>query len=381
MLTIEDKIQEIRGNFPVTKELIYFDHAAVAPIHKKTSQALNNYIEYFMKYGIRDYKIWAEKAQSIREKAADFIGAQSEEIAFIKNTSAGISIIANGVKFNNGDNVIIPDMEFPANVYPWMNLNRIGVETRFLKNRDGKIDLNDLDSLINKNTRLVSASWVEFSNGFRNDINGISKLCAEKSEKFGRKIYFCLDAIQGLGALKLDLRQIDIDFAVADGHKWFLALEGAGILYCNKKVIDEIHPSSVGWKSVTNPLDFTNIHFDLQPSANKFEEGSLNIAGILSLGASLDLLNEYGIQNIEKRVLGLTKYAEKLLLSKNIEIISPLEEKYRSGILSFKVNEIDKTFLKLLANKVQLSKRGDALRISPHFYNTEEEIERFAELI
>ena len=369
-------INEIRSNFPVVNNLIYFDHAAVAPIHSMTKIALNEYIEHFQNYGIRDYQFWFEKCEGIRIKFAQFIGAEASEIAFIKNTSAGISIIANGVDFIEGDNVIVPDIEFPANVYPWMSLERKGVNTKFLKTENGTIDLNRLSDLIDSNTRLVAISWVEFSSGFRNDLNAISELCKEKSRLYGRKIYFCVDAIQGLGALKLDLKETEIDFLAADGHKWFMALEGAGILYVNKNVIKDINPVIVGWKSVTDPLDFTYIHYELQKSALKFEEGSMNVAGIVSIGASLDLFNKYGIEFIEERVLNLSKYASNLLLKKELSVTSTQKDNHRSGIVTFKPDNIDEVFLKLLAHKIQLSKRGESLRISPHFYNTEEEIEK-----
>jgi len=374
-------IEEIRANFPVVQNLIYLDHSAVAPLHNESKKVLDEYINYIMKFGIKDYSIWADKIEDIRAKFARFIGADASEIAFIKNTSSGLSILANGIKYNEGDNVIIPDIEFPSNVYPWMNLERHGVETRFLKTKNGTVNINDLEKLIDSKTRVVSVSWVEFSSGFRNDLATISRICREKSELYGRKIYFCVDVIQGMGALKLDLKDIEIDFLAADGHKWFLSLEGAGILYCNKKIIKDVHPAYVGWKSVKDPLNFSNIHFELQESAAKFEEGSMNVAGILSMDASLDLFNRYGIENIEKRVLELTGYAADLLLKKNIEVTSNLEKQHRSGILTFKTKDIDKDYLKLLENKVQLSKRGDVLRISPHFYNTKEEIERFVEII
>jgi len=376
-----NNIEEIRSDFSVTKNLIYFDHAAVAPLHYQSRKIVDEYLNYFLNFGIKDYSIWAEKIEEIRSKFAEFIGADACELAFIKNTSAGLSAFANGIKFNQGDNVIIPDIEFPSNVYPWMNLERLGVKTKFLRTKEGIVDLNELENLIDSKTRVVSVSWVEFSNGFRNNLAAISEICRIKSKEYGRKIYFCVDVIQGLGAFKLDLKEIEIDFLAADGHKWFLALEGAGILYCNKKILNDIHPVFVGWKSVKNPLNFSDIHFDLQESAAKFEEGSMNVAGILSLGASLELFNRYGIENIEKRILGLTKFAAELLQSQNIEITSILEENNRSGILTFKTENIEKDYLKLLANKVQLSKRGDALRISPHFYNTKEEIERFVEIL
>lgn len=371
-------ISKIRKKIPTVNNLIYLDNAAVAPIHNKTREILDAYLDHFLNYGIKDYTIWFEKIEQTRSDFAKFLGAESDEVAFIKNTSAGISAFAQGIEFKKGDNVIIPDIEFPANVYPWLNLERKGVEVKFLKAENGTINLEQLEKLIDSNTRVVSISWIEFLNGYRNDLKSISNICKEKSREFGRKIYFCVDVIQGLGALKLDLKEIDIDFLAADGHKWFLALEGAGILYCNKKIIDEVQPVSVGWKSVSNPLDFTNINFELEKSARKFEEGSMNVAGILSLKASLDLFNEFGIENIEKRVLQLTDTAIKLLQERNIEIVSSLDPKHRSGIVSFKTADIEKDYDNLTSNNVQLSKRGGLLRISPHFYNTEEELEKFA---
>jgi selenocysteine lyase/cysteine desulfurase len=374
-------IEQIRSKFPVTKNLIYLDHAAVAPIHKDSKQAVNDYLDYFLNFGIKDYSIWAEKVESVRKNFASFINAEPDEIGFVKNTSAGLSIFANGLSLNTGDNIIIPDIEFPANIYPWMNLKNKGVEVKFLKTQNGIINLQDLENLIDEKTKIVSMSWIEYNNGFKNDLATVSEICRNKSQKYGKKIYFCVDAIQGLGAFKLDLKEIEIDFLTADGHKWLLALEGAGILYCNKKIINEIHPVSVGWKSVKNFLDFGDINFELQQSAAKFEEGSMNVAGILSLGASLDLINQVGIENIESKILELTAFAYEKLHAHGVKVTSIMDNKHRSGILSFKTNNIDQDYKKLIDNNVQLSKRGDALRISPHFYNTPEEIERFVEIL
>ena len=372
-------VNEIRKNFPVTKNLIYLDHAAVAPLHNGSKAVLEEYTEHFLNQGIKNYSYWYEKTESIRENFAKFIGADPSEIAFIKSTSAGLSIFANGINFKEGDNVVIPDIEFPSNVYPWLNLQKKGVNVKFLNCDNGIIDTCKLDSLIDKKTRAVSISWVQFTNGYKADLAQISKICRNKSIQYGRKIYFCVDAIQGLGAFKLDVSEIDIDFLAADGHKWFLATEGAGFLYCNKNILDEIHPATVGWKSVINPLDFTNIHFDLEKSARKFEEGSMNLPGILTLGASLELFNKYGINNIENRILSLSKCACNLLEKKNIELVTINEDIYRSGIISFKTKNINADFEKLVQQNIQLSKRGEVLRISPHVYNTVQEIENFVD--
>lgn len=368
-------IDEAREFFPVSKNLIYLDHAAVAPLHTLTMQRVNEYMDYFLKNGIRDYDIWYNRYEEIREGLASFIGAKNQEIAYIKNTSSGISILANGIDFKEGDNVIVPNIEYPANVYPWLNLSSKGVLTKFLQANQGFIDIEQLNSLIDEKTRVVSISWIEFVNGFKNDLKAISELCKAKSVEYGRKIYFCVDAIQGLGAFNINVKELGIDFLAADGHKWFLALEGAGFLYCSEEIIDEIKPVSVGWKSVEDPLNFTNIDFKLQKTANKFEEGSLNVIGIVSLGASLELFNKFKIQNIENRIMDLTSYAAQKL-SQKVEIKSYTEDKYRSGIISFITKDIDRDHLKLLAKDFQLSKRGDMLRISPHFYNTKEEIDK-----
>lgn len=373
-------IEQVRKNFPVCENLIYFDHAAVAPLHQISSTRLQEYLDHFLYKGFRDYDIWYNKYEEIREGLGEFIGAKKTEIAFIKNTSAGIAIFANGIDFKKGDNVIIPSIEYPANVYPWLNLESKGVQTKFLQADDGFVNIDKLYDLIDENTRAVSISWIEFVNGFKNDLKTVSEICKIKSEEYGRKIYFCVDAIQGLGAFDIDVKALNIDFLAADGHKWFLALEGAGFLYCSEDIIDEIKPVSVGWKSVENPLNFTDINFTLQQTANKFEEGSLNVAGIISLGASLELFNQVGIKNIEQRILSLSSYAADKI-SLKAELKSFTDDKYRSGIVSFKTKDIEKDFLKIMARGVQFSKRGDMLRISPHFYNTYEEIDAFVDML
>jgi selenocysteine lyase/cysteine desulfurase len=380
-MTIENNLDEIRNNFPVTKNLIYLDHAAVAPIHNGSKAALEEYTEHFLNKGIRDYVYWYEKTEKIRADFAKFVSADTSEIAFVKSTSSGISIFANGINFEEGDNVIIPNIEFPSNVYPWLNLERKGIKVNFLTCENGVIDLDKLAEKIDKKTKAVSLSWVQFSSGYKVDLNKVSEVIKQKSDLYGRKIYFCVDAIQGLGALELDVSKTEIDFFAADGHKWFLSAEGIGFLYCNKKIIDEIYPVTVGWKSVINPLDFGNIHFDLESSARKFEEGSLNIAGISTLGASLELFNKYGIKEIEKRILNLSKYACELLTSKGVNLYTKNNDFCRSGIVSFKTANPEETFNKLINNNFQISLRNGLLRISPHFYNTVEELKKFIQYL
>jgi len=368
-------INEIRKEFPVTENLKYFDHAAIAPLHRRTLEAINEYTGYFSKYGIKNFEIWVEKIEAVRQKLADLINATPEEIAFTKSTSAGLSVFANGIEFKNGDNILIPDIEFPSNVYPWLNLERKGVKVNFIKTYNGILDENSIEALIDENTRVVSISWVQFSSGYKADLAKISQIIAEKSRQFGRKIYFCVDAIQGLGALKLDVQEVKIDFLSADGHKWLLSTEGAGFIYCNKEILPEVHPSTVGWKSVKNPLDFTKIDFDLQETAAKFEEGSMNLCGILAMGASLDIIDTYGLDFIENRIVSLNNFACQKIKEKGLELLTTEESSQKSGIICFRTPDVTKDYQKLTEKGVILSLRGDFLRISPHFYNTEEEIE------
>ncbi len=375
-------IEDIRKNFPVTKNLIYLDNAAVAPVHSLTKKYMDEYMEHFLNFGLKDYAKWVDMMDLTREKLAKFINAKVYEIAFVKNTSAGLSIIANGIDFKQGENIIIPDIEFPSNVYPWLNLQRKGVETKFLKaDKNGFLDYKNLEELIDKNTRLISISWIEFVNGFKNDLKAISQIIKNKSNEFDKKIYFCVDGIQGLGALKFDINDYDIDFIVADGHKWLLTIEGAGFMYCSEKVLDNVHPVSVGWKTVKDALNFTKINFDIRQGADKFEEGSMNVAGITSIAASMDLFAQYGMDFVEERVLGLSAYAINLFEEKGFNVVSCKEDKHRSGIVSFTTPDVEEDFLKLVSNNVQLSKRGANLRISPHFYNTKEEISKLAEIL
>lgn len=381
MLT-QQLLTEIRNKFPVTKNLVYFDHAAVAPISTACSAAINEYLDDLLNFGDKNYSQWFRKSEEIREGMARFINAEADEIAFIKNTSQGLSIVAGGLNFQPGDNVVIPDIEFPANVYPWLNLQKQGVQVRFVHSINGEVPLKTIENQINGNTKIVSVSSVEFSSGYRNNLKAIGNLIRKKSEEFGRKIYFCVDAIQSLGAFKIDVKECHIDFLSADGHKWFLTPEGAGIFYCNRASLNELHPTSIGWKSVNNPLNFSTINFELQPSARKFEEGSLNMMGVIGLGVNLDLFNSITIEVIQDRILYLTRLALEALKEKQYEISSPHTDEYRSGIITFKTfRPVEQEYDYFIQNHIQLAIRGGNLRISPHFYNSEEEINRFKSLL
>jgi selenocysteine lyase/cysteine desulfurase len=361
-------LEAIRAEFPITKRWSYFNHAAVAPLPKCSAQRMREAIEEEMNLG----RINEEGIPQVRRLAAQLLNARPEEIAFVGNTSEGLSILANGIRWHEGDRVITAGVEFPANVYPWLNLADQGVKTQFLPQQDGRIRLEDLLHSIDIHTRVVALSFVEFSSGYRNDIQTIGEVCHNQG------IYFILDAIQGLGALKLDVKRAKVHALSTGGYKWLLGPLGTGILYIAPEFMDELKVWLVGWMNVVNAEDFLNYELKFLPDARRFESGCLNLPGIYGLGASLKLLIDIGIEKIERRIHHLTDRLCQGLKRKGYHIFSPRGANEWSGIVSFYHPKIPSPRLLeiLTRDRIVVSLREDRIRVSPHFYNTEEEIDR-----
>ncbi|MCP3678635.1 MAG: aminotransferase class V-fold PLP-dependent enzyme [Deltaproteobacteria bacterium] len=370
-------IAAYRKFFPVTENLVYLNHAAVAPLSTQVVEKVTSFLEEYREFGSLHYARWMEYMEEVRGMAASLISAERGEIAFVKNTSSGLSTVANGIAWERGDNIITADCEFPSNVYPWMNLAPKGVELRLVKERGGRIQVGDIEKLIDDRTRLLSISWVEFVNGFRNDLKALGDLCE------ARKIYFCVDGIQGLGALDMNVEEFKIDFLAADGHKWLLAPEGIGIFYVSRRVIDELHPSQVGWHSVTNPSNYLPYNFEFRDDARRFEEGSPNMMGIYALGASLETLLEIGTGRIEETILSLTGRIASGLMDMGHTILTPFGDDERSGILLFTPakGSVEGLYRHLSANRILCAIRPGGIRLSPHFYNNEEDVERLLKVV
>lgn len=369
----------IRKNFPITENYAYFNHAGVSPLSKRTMEAVEDYLAVITQHGITR-KASGEFNKTIaktRKGVAELINAEVEEIAFIKNTTQGILIAANGIDWRAGDNVVTVGVEFPANIYPWLNLERLGVETKLVQEKNARIPLENIEELIDDRTRAVSISFVEFASGFRNDLEAIGQICRDK------EIFFIVDGIQGLGALELDTKKCNIHIMSADGHKWLLGPEGLGCFYCSKDVIDQIKLVNVGWNSVINESEYLDYNLTLRPDAQRFEEGSLNIVGIYALGAAVAQILEIGVENIEARILGLTDFLIQRLQEKGYQIFSSLAPKERSGIVCFRSNRLSSAELcrHLTDKKIIVADRAQSVRVSPHFYNSEEEIERMIEIL
>lgn len=369
-------LENIRKEFPVTEELIFFDHARVAPLPERVRKVVTAFVDDATRFGTAHYETWIGEIERARKNFARLINAEAGEVAFVKNTSEGLSIVANGLDWKAGDNVVIPDIEFPANVYPWWNLKRLGVGTRMVHAIEGRVLFDDIVKQVDARTRLISISSVECNSGFRNDLNRIGTFCKEKG------ILFCVDAIQSLGILPMDVKRDHIDFLSADGHKWMLSIEGLGGFYISKDVLDKVYPVTVGWGNMVNSADFMNYEFQFRPGAQRFEEGSLNTMSIHAFGAALNLLLETGVENIEQRVMALGDTILEQLQRRGIKVYSSTDQEERSGNIAFEMDQdVSRLYEWMLARKVKLTVRDGLVRLSPHFYNSTDEILRFFTLL
>ena len=368
--------ESYRTEFPIIERHIYLDHAGVAPISLRVKKAVERFLAESAEGGAFHYPQWAERIVGIRKNCARLINAQPDEIAFVKSTSHGLSLVAEGLDWKAGDNLLIYEREFPSNIYPWLNLKRKGVEVKIIPSRDGRIYIEDIERFIDSKTRLLAISSVQFSNGFRIDLKRVGELCQKKG------VLLCVDAIQSLGVIPMDVRAYHIDFLSADGHKWLLGPEGVGIFYCRKELAAKLNPPLIGWKSVQNEFDFDHPEFKLKTDALRFEEGSMNLLGIFGLGAAIDLLHEVGISNIESRVLTLGELFIREAEKRGFAILTPKAREERGGIVTFS-GKFDPMKMRdaLREKRIMVNVRGGGLRVSPHFYNTEEESSSFFEAL
>jgi cysteine desulfurase/selenocysteine lyase len=367
---------ELRRELPVTKRWAYFDHAAVAPLTEPARRTLVEWAGDLADNGVVRDPHRVRRIEEVRRLTGQLLNAEPLDIAFIKNTSEGIGIVAEGLRWRAGDNVVTSEDEYPANLYPWMNLAERGVELRRVPSRDGRILLDDLRSAIDGRTRLLTLSFVEYASGFRNDLLAIGQMCREKG------VLFFVDAIQGLGAFPLDVRQTPIDFLAADGHKWLLSSEGAGVLWVRREIIEQLHPVGIGWNSMIDGRNFGRVEMRLKPHAGRWESGSLNVGGILALGASLELLLAAGIDAIAERVLHLTDYLCERSRQIGVTVYSSRRPGEASGIVSLRLpGDVRAVVRRCLDGGIVVNHRAGRLRVSPHAYNSTEEIDRLVALL
>jgi cysteine desulfurase/selenocysteine lyase len=366
-------VAQMREQFPVTQRYAYLNHASVGALSQAVVGAMTRYLTERGKSGGEALANWDAEIELIRQTCARFIGGHRDEIVFTGSISHGLNIVACGLDWREGDNLICAETEFTANVYPWTNLRRRGVEVRFVPARQNRILAEDIAAMIDRRTRLVAISFVEFRTGYRNNLDALAALCQE------RGAYLCVDGIQGLGALQFSVAQTPVDFLAAHAAKWMIGPIGAGFLYVRRELLPVLNPVMAGWRGVVDRDDYFKYDSPLRQSGERFEPGSPNFVGLLGMEAAIELLLSAGIAEIEARILALTDYLIAGLQAKGCAIGTPIQHRQeRSGIVSFRHPAADSAELceRLHDADVIVSVRGDLIRVSPHFYNTEDDLDR-----
>ena len=368
---------EVRRLFPVTERFTYMNHAATGPTPRPVSEALSAFDEARATLGSEAFSIWKATTQRAREKVSRLINAHPDEVAFTKNTPEGLSFVAGGLPWKDGDNLVTSRLEFPANVYPWLNLRDRGVEVRFVEPRGERLPAQDILDAIDDRTRLVALSWVEFSNGFRNDLAAVGEACR------ARGAHLAVDAIQGLGALRCDVTALRVDFLAAACHKWMLGPMGLGLFYCRRDLLNKLSLIEMGQSSVVARESFLDYTTEIQPTAARFEPGALNWPALAGIEAVIDLMERIGREAIEAEILGLTDRLIAGLERKGYLLKTSKAPDERSGIVSFNHPRLPPADIeaRLKAAQVIVSVRERGVRVSPHFYNTLDEIDHLVETL
>ncbi len=367
-----------RSEFPIAERCVFLDHAAVAPMSLRARRRMDEWAEDAVNVARPAVTKWSAVTQKTREAAARLLGCTADEVAFAGSTSMGLSLFASSVDWRVGDSVVTAANEFPSNMYPWLNLTRQGVRVKAVKpTGEGRVLTEDLVAAMDSRTRVCAISWVGFNSGFRIDLERLGRECAK------RGVHLVVDGIQGLGAFAFKAREWKVAAASADAHKWLLGPEGISLLYVSRDLVDSLHPPVVGWKSIVKSSDFMHYDFELAHKARRFEAGSENGAGIHALCGALDLFEEAGMDNVSAAVKMLTDYLIDGLRRRGVTVRNPRGEGEWSGIVAFPAPGGDGPALsKALAEKsVIVTGRADFVRVSPHFYNTREEIDRLLDAL
>lgn len=364
--------------FPVSRKWAYFDHAAVSPLPRRSAESLREWAAGQEADGCVYWPMWRQRLEELRRLAARLIQADPSEIALVNSTTQGIGLVAEGFPWREGDNVVTAAEEYTSNIYPWMNLARRGVALRTVPTRpDGRIWVEDLAEAMDGRTRLLTISHVEFSSGFRNDLDALAQLCQE------RGVALFVDAIQGLGPLTIDVRRTGIDFLAADGHKWLLGPEGAGLFYVRGEWIDRLACLGVGWNSVTSSYNSPALDFRLKPTAERWEGGSYAMPGLQAFRASLELLEEIGAEEVSARILDRAEAVRERAQSAGWRIHGSSRPEDRSGIVVLEREGVDPeaTARAFRERGIALSARRGRLRVSAHIYNNEDDLDRLSEAL
>lgn len=370
-------IQKARSNFPYLETgRIYFNHASTGPISKSVREKLNEIITEKSESEIDGFKKFLQASAETKNLLGEMIGAENDRIAFVDNTSNGINILAQGLKWKRGERILLNDLEFPANVYPFLNLQKDGVEVDIVKSKNGIVSAEDIIENIKPETKLISISQVQFLTGYRVDLEKLGRVCKEK------EIILSVDAIQGLGAVKLDIKKQNIDFISCGSQKWLLGLQGFGFIYISEELQKRISPRYVGWISVHDAWNLLDYNLKLKSNAECFQGGTINTLGVFALNTSLKFFREYGFDFIEENVTANSAYLIEKLENMGLEpVLKGIPKSNTAGIVSFKSAESEKLFTGLAVEDINCAVREGMIRFSPHFYNVKEEIDKVIDIL
>ncbi len=362
---------DFSADFNIDPEIFYLNHAAVAPWPKVTAKAIKSFTEQNTHLGATYYPQWLKTEQSLKEKLARLINSPSEDnIALVKNTSEALSFVANGLDWQAGDSIVIAREEFPSNRIVWQYLQQQGVSVKLVSLYNDHNNCSPEQNLLNAiddTTRLLSVSSVQYADGLRMDLQQIGQYCQQHN------ILFCVDAIQSLGALPMDVQDINADCIMADGHKWLISSEGLGVFYCRDSLLEQLKPSQFGWHMTEDLHNFDALEWRPAQSARKFECGSPNMLGVHALHSSVSLILEHGIEKITQQLLANTQYlADKLKQLPDINIMSNLSRDRLSGIIAFRHSQLssEAIYQTLMEKKVICAMRYGNVRFSPHYYTS-----------
>lgn len=354
---------QLRALFPACERHVYLNAAGVAPTSVRVRDAVGRWMNDLTLHGVHHEEDWEVLAERVRACTAALVGAEPAEIAFVRNTSHGLGLVAEGLDWRPGDEVAVAtDLEYPSNVYPWLHLASRGVVVRTIHAVDDGVVPEALTAALTARTRLVSVSAVQYASGHRSDLEAIGAICRE------RGILLCVDGIQQVGAFPLDVKRAGIHFLAADSHKWMLGMPGSGFLFVDASALPRLRPSLVGWKSTTGAWNFDAAQFTLRQDAAKLEEGTPAYALLAGLGAAVDLLREVGVDRIAGHIRGWLLQAERDLVALGCRVGPTIAD--RAGILSV-LPPGDPAMAAAACEEagVRVSLRRGRLRVSPHVYS------------
>lgn len=362
--------QQYRNLFPHTQNMVYMNHASVSPLSTRVTRAMTDFLHRRSVTEVDVYPGFSETVIKAKHLIGQMIHASGKDIAFQTNTSEGLNLLANGIKWQRGDRIILFSKDFPAVTQTFGKLVKEGVHLDLIRERDGRIEVDDILRAMKPTTQLVCLSHVQFLNGFRLNLEEVGRLCNE------RGIIFAVDGIQSLGVLPVDVKKMKIDFLSSGGQKWLMGPMGTAFVFVSEELRTMLNQAYVGWLSVESPWTFFDLGQRLAKDARRYEIGTLNAIGIVGLLESVSLLMEIGIKNIEKQVTELNQYLLQGMVTYGVRPAMTYEHDFISGIVSFQLSEPGLMAGKLKENNIIVSAREKYLRISPHFYNTKEEIDQ-----